>query len=237
MRPSFKKRFWKAARTEAVEGGFAVLLDQHRVMTPAKNPFVVPTAALADAIAAEWDAQIETVNPAKMPNTRRANAAIDKVTPQQAEVVDLLVEYGGSDLLCYRAAHPAELHIQQAATWDPLLDWARKDLGVDLQAVSGVMHHQQPDASIAKIRSLVGALDPFPLTGFYDLVTLPGSMIVAFATILKQLEVDDAWELSRIDEAYQAELWGADEEATEVAEAKHQDFLAAFKFFTLSNAT
>lgn len=127
-----QKRFWKTVGVEPEGAGFAVALDGRRVKTPAKAPLVVPTQAMAGAIAAEWDAQVEVVDPLSMPNTRSANAAIDKVTIQFAEVADMLAEYGDSDLLCYRAETPEELVARQSENWDAALDWAAEALGARL---------------------------------------------------------------------------------------------------------
>ncbi|MGB0439923.1 MAG: ATP12 family protein, partial [Paracoccaceae bacterium] len=141
------KVFWTTVETLAVEGGHTVVLDGRRIKTPAKAALTVPTQGLAQAIAKEWAAQSETVTPATMPFTRTANAAIDKVTLQRAEVADMLSAYGDSDLLCYRAPGPDDLVAQQAVAWDPLLDWAAERYGARLDARSGVIHvAQSPDA-------------------------------------------------------------------------------------------
>ena len=137
------KRFWKAARTEEADGGFTVLLDTRTVKTPAKAALVVPTQTMADAIAAEWDAQDEVVDPTKMPFTRSANSAIDKVSVQHAEVAQMLADYGDADLLCYRAERPQGLIDRQAAAWDPLLDWAADALGARLHGGCGTFFQLQ----------------------------------------------------------------------------------------------
>jgi len=190
------KRFWKEARAEACEGGFTVRLDGRPVKTPAKVALVVPTLAMAEAIAAEWDAQTGEVKPDTMPVTRAANSAIDKIVPQRAAVVEIVAAYGGSDLLCYRAVGPAELIARQAAGWDPLLDWAADALGVRLAVTTGVMHVEQDAAALAR--------DP-----------------------------ETAWSLSRVDEDWQIEEWGEDEEAAELAAVKRADFLQAARFYGL----
>ena len=134
------KRFWKKAVATACDGGFTVELDGRSVKTPAKETLIVPTMPMAKATAAEWDAQGETLDPITMPITRGANAAIDKVRTQHAEVAAMLAEYGDSDLLCYRAAGPETLIARQAAAWDPLLDWAAQTLDARLTVGQGVMH-------------------------------------------------------------------------------------------------
>jgi chaperone required for assembly of F1-ATPase len=227
------RRFWTEARVEEVAGGFTVRLDARAVKTPAKAAFVVPTRALAEQIAAEWDAQGKTVDPATMPVTRAANSAIDKVAPQFDEVVAIVAEYGGSDLLCYRATGPLELVARQAEGWDPLLDWCAGALGAPLRVTQGVMHVDQPEASLAALHARVAALDPFRLTAFHDLVAISGSLVLAFAVTEERLPDAEAWRLSRIDEDWQAELWGADEEAERAAAARHAGFLEAGRFYRM----
>lgn len=229
-----RKRFWKETSVVSEGGGFAVHLDGRALRTPAKAPLVVPGAQMAGAIAQEWDAQQGEVDPRSMPFTRSANAAIDKVAVQHAEVADMLAEYGGSDLLCYRATTPAELVARQAANWDPLLDWAETALGARLAAVSGVMHHPQDRAALDVLRRRVHGLNNFELAAFHDLVSLSGSLIIGFAATLDHLPIEELWRVSRIDETWQEELWGVDEEASEMAEVKRQAFLHAHRFHKMS---
>ena len=227
------KRFWKTATVTPVEGSFTVLLDQRPVKTPGKNLLVVPTEAMAQAIAAEWDAQQGPVRPMTMPFTRGANSAIEKVTPQFDEVVGLLAAYGESDLLCYRAPGPPELTLRQAEAWDPLLDWAAETLNAPLFAVQGIVHIAQPPTSVARLHALVAAMTPFQIAAFHDLVSLSGSLILAFAVTCGKLTPQAAWDLSRIDETYQSELWGIDEDAAALAETKRQAFHQAALFWSV----
>ncbi|MEZ5715733.1 MAG: ATP12 family protein [Paracoccaceae bacterium] len=228
------KRFWKAADIAPVEGGYSVLLDGRAVKTPAKAPLVVPGAAMARAIAAEWDAQQGEIDPGAMPFTRSANAAIDKVAAQHDEVADLIAAYGESDLLCYRAEAPADLVARQAAGWDPLLAWARSAQGLDLQAVTGLIHHPQGDAARARALELTRAMDAFALTAFHDLVGLSGSFVLGLAVTQGVETPETLWALSRIDEDWQVEQWGHDDEAAEMAEAKRAGFLHAARFYALA---
>lgn len=227
------RRFWTTALAVPVEGGFTVHLDARPVRTPLKMPLVLPTLALAKAVAAEWQAQESSVNPETMPYTRSANSAIDKVQPQFAAVADMLAEYGGSDLLCYRAEGPAALAARQAQGWDPLLDWARDDLGAPLRQATGVMHVAQPEASLAALRHHVHAMSPFQLAAFHDLVAISGSLVLALAVARGRITADEAWTLSRVDEDWQISLWGEDEEAAEVAARKREALLQADRFYTL----
>lgn len=227
------KRFWKEAKVAEVEGGFRVELDGRAVKTPAKTEVILPTKALGEAIAAEWDAQIEEVDPTKMPFTRMANSALDKVATQHDEVAEMLAEYGGTDLLCYRATSPAELIDRQAAAWDPLLDWAFDEMGTRLVTGAGVMHVAQDQAALAVFSDRVKAMDNFRLAAFHDLVGISGSLVLAFAAALNRQEIEAVWDLSRIDETWQEEQWGVDDEATEQAAIKKTEFLHAKKFYDL----
>lgn len=227
------RRFWKEARAVAMDGGFAVQLDARQVRTPARAPLVLPTEALAAAIAAEWQAQGETVDPATMPLTRTANSAIDKVTPGRAEVAAMLAAYAQSDLLCHRAGAPQALAARQAAGWDPLLAWAGRELGAPLVAVTGVMPAAQPAASLSRLGREVAALDPFRLAAFHDLVAISGSLVLALALVRGHVGAGEAWDLCRIDEAWQAARWGIDEEAAAAESLRRAAFLDAYRFFGL----
>jgi chaperone required for assembly of F1-ATPase len=227
------KRFWTAASVTAADGGFAVALDGRPVRTPLKAPLILPTEGLAQAVAGEWQAVEGQVNPAAMPLTRMANSAIDKVAPQFGAVADMLADYGGSDLLCYRAEGPAGLAARQSEAWDPLLDWAARALGAPLYPTTGVMPRPQPGASLAALRGAVHALTPFQLAAFHDLVALSGSLVIALAVTRGRLAAEAAWDTSRIDESWQIKEWGADEDAAAVAALKRADFLRADRFFAL----
>jgi chaperone required for assembly of F1-ATPase len=227
------KRFWKDATAEACDGGFTVRLDGRPVKTPAKTPLILPTLALAQAIAAEWDAQQGEVKPQTMPMTRSANSALDKIIPQRAEVVGLLAAYGGTDLLCYRAASPAELVARQAAGWDPLIDWAATALNAPLVTTQGVVHVAQDSTVLARLTARVDALSPFHLAGFHDLVAITGSLVLALAVTKGRLTAPEAWTLSRIDETWQIEQWGADDEASTLEAARHAALLDASRFYAL----
>jgi chaperone required for assembly of F1-ATPase len=230
------KRFWKEAVVVAVDGGFSVHLDGRTVKTPAKTALIVPTRAMAAAIAAEWDAQTGEVDPRTMPVTRGANAALDKVAHQHAEVAQMIADYGDSDLLCYRATGPAELIARQAAGWDPVLEWAAHTLQARLHAAHGVMHHPQDPDALTLLSARVHAFDDFELAAFHDLVSLSGSLILGFAVEAGHLPVDAAWQLSRIDEDWQIEQWGEDEEAMSMAATKRSAFLQAKTFLDLARA-
>lgn len=226
-----QKRFWTTAAVAPLETGFAIELDGRRIKTPAKAPLVVPTAQMGAAIAAEWEAQDGVVDPATMPFTRSANAAIDKVAHQHHEVAEMLAAYGDSDLLCYRAEGPEALVTRQSQEWDPPLNWAAEILGIRLEVHSGVIHRPQPQDAVAALASRVFALTPFQMAGFHDLVSMSGSLVLALAVAQDWRDADEIWHLSRLDERWQEEKWGVDDEAQAMSEVKRQAFVHAKRFF------
>jgi chaperone required for assembly of F1-ATPase len=225
------KRFWKAASVVQARGGFAVELDGRGVKTPAKQALLLPTLAMAEAVAVEWDAQVDIINPNTMPVTKTANAAIDKVTVQHGEVADMLAAYGDSDLLCYRADAPEELVERQNEQWNPMLDWADEVMGARLLPRTGVMHSPQDPAATAVLSQRTHALSPFELAAFHDLVSLSGSLVLGFAAALNARPADALWKISRLDELWQEEQWGEDEDATSLALIKRAAFLHAVRMF------
>lgn len=229
-----QKRFWKAAEVVPAEGGYGIALDGRPVKTPAKAALLMPTRAMAEAAAAEWDAQQDVVRPVTMPVTRAANAAIDKVVPFFDEVASEIAGYGESDLLCYRAESPEALFERQSAAWDPLLDWAEEALGARLATATGVMHVPQDPRALQRLEGQVRAMDPFRLTALSDLVGLSGSLVLGFAVTQGARSPQDAWAVSRIDETWQAEQWGEDEEAAAAEEAKRRAFMDAARFHVLA---
>jgi len=231
------KRFWSHASSIAKGDGYQILLDDREVRTPGRASLIVPTSELANAIAAEWEAQSDQIDPKSMPYTRMANSALDKVVPQQGEVAEIIAAYGDCDLLCYRAEAPKELVDRQAEHWDPLLDWAADVLGVRLAPVSGVVHRPQSAAEIAVLLDLVNSYDCFELAAFHDLVSLSGSLIIGFAAANQYCPADRLWEVSRIDEMWQIEQWGQDDEATAGANQKLSAFLHAAAFFASCRKT
>ncbi len=227
------KRFWTTAVGEACEGGYTVRLDTRTVKTPARRALVVPTLAMAQAIAVEWDAQHGLVNPNKMPLTRSANSAIDKVAEQFDAVAVQLAAYAGTDLLCYRATGPAPLIARQAQGWGPLLEWAAATLDAPLTATAGVMHIPQPEQSLNRLSARLFAMTPFQLAAAHDLIAISGSLVLALAVAHDHLSPLQAWELSRIDETWQNEEWGIDEDAAQLETLKQAAFFDAARFYTL----
>jgi len=228
------KRFWKEANVVPDAAGYTVELDGRPVRTPAKAALSLPTRAMAEAVAAEWDAQEDEVRPDTMPVTRAANAAIDKVRVQFDEVAKMIADYGDSDLLCYRAEEPQELVRRQAEAWDPLLEWAERRHGSRLVPVTGVIHAPQEAQALRALARQVEAMDPFRLTALHDLVALSGSLVIGLAAVEDFADMATLWRVSRIDETWQEERWGVDEEARAKAAAKENEFFAAKRFHDLA---
>lgn len=229
-----RKRFWKEVATTETEGGFSVLLDDRPVRTPAKAPFDLPSRALAEAVAVEWEAQQGEIDPEAMPLTRLANSAIDKVAVQHGAVAGLLAEYGGNDLLCYRAEQPEGLVARQAEHWGALLDWAHAEHDIRLHVQSGLMPIDQPEASRAEMLRRTQALGPFELTAMHEFVTLSGSWVIGYAALTEAHPPEALWHAALVDELWQEEQWGKDEEAMEARAARGEAFFVAHRFARLT---
>jgi len=230
------KRLWSEVRVEAGAGGFAIRLDSRPLRTPAKAPCRLPTRALARAVAAEWAAVEGAVNPAEMPLTRAANSAIDRVMPEREAVAAIIAAYGEADLICYRAPHPRGLARRQGEAWDPLLAWADAALGAPLVSVEGVVHVAQSPESLARLSAAVRVHDPWELTALHDLVSISGSLVLGLAVSHGRLDAATAWPLSRIDEDWQIEEWGEDDEAAALAGRRRADFVNAARLLELVRA-
>ncbi|MEW6642921.1 MAG: ATP12 family protein [Pseudomonadota bacterium] len=225
-RPQLRKRFYQSVGVAATADGHAVVLDGRTIRTPAKQPLVAPSEAIAAAIAAEWDAQQDTIDPASMPLTRLANSVIDGVAPRMAEVADDIVKYLGTDGLFYRADHPQALVARQAEHWDPVLFWAADSLGAHFILAEGVMHVRQPDAAIAAARAALPQ-DAWRLGALHVVTTLTGSALLALALLHGRLDADAAWTAAHVDEDWNIAQWGADDEVTSRRAARLADFEAA----------
>lgn len=221
------KRFWQTTSTEETEGGWAVLLDGRRVKTPAKRDIVLPVKALAEEVAAEWDAQEGEVAPLSMPLTRAAATCLDRVAPEFNAVAKMISEYGETDLLCYRATHPEGLVRRQTEGWDPVLAWLREAHGVHLAIAAGVMHVKQDPDSVARLAAMVQEQDAWALTALSEMVTISGSLVLGLSVRQGSLNAEDAWRLSRIDEQWNIDEWGEDADAAELAQTRQADFLRA----------
>ena len=213
-RPQRPRRFYASAVVGEADKGFAVLLDGRPAKTPAQQPLVAPTKALAEAVAAEWANQHDVIDPADMPLTRLSNSILDGVAKTPAAVAAQVAAYLDSDMLCYRADAPEGLIARQAAQWDPIIAWARAVLGAEFLVARGVMFVAQPDEALRQARAAI-PVDPWRLGAVYTITTLTGSALLALAILRRRLDVAQAWGAAHVDEDWNMELWGRDQMALE----------------------
>jgi chaperone required for assembly of F1-ATPase len=224
------KRFYRDVTVEETPQGFRILLDGKPVRTPGRNLLLLPSRALAEAIAGEWRAQGETIEPVSMPMLRLANTALDGIGKTRNEVIAAMLRFGEHDLICYRAADPAALAARQMDAWTPMLDWAAARHGARLAAGAGLVHIPQPPEALARLSQAVAARDDFSLAALHVMASITGSLVLALALAEGAINPAQAFQLSRIDEDYQREQWGEDAEAAARARAlaRELDVAAAF---------
>ncbi len=224
------KRFYQKV---SVSPDLRILLDGKPVHTPGRLPLVLPNTALARAVAKEWEAQGDVILPSSMPFTGLANAAIERISPDPGAFAANLSVFAESELLCYRADGPEPLVARQAELWDPVLAWARTRYDVSFTLIAGVMHQPQPSAMIARLSDVMMARSAFELAALSPIVTISGSLVVALAVFEGELEPAVAFDVSHLDELWQAELWGEDDLALGQRTSRRTDFLAACTFLNL----
>lgn len=227
-----RKRFYRLAEVTG-EGPYGVALDGWAVKTPGRRNLAVPSFALAEAIAGEWAAQGDRIEPERMWMTKLANTAIDLVERDEKRVIAEIVSYAGSDLVCYRAAEPESLVIRQGELWDPILSWAEETLGVRFVTVQGVMYRTQPPETLQSVGSYLHRFDAMQLCALHNIATLTGSALLALVIASGVLEPERAWVAAHADEDWQAERWGEDAEAAERKARRKQEFDAAVRFLDL----
>lgn len=223
------RKFYKDVQ---VSDANAILLDGKPVKTPMKNALVFPTRKLAGAVAAEWTAQIKVIDPETMPITKLANTALDRATAERQTVLDEIVAYAGSDLVCYRADRPPDLVKLQQQHWQPVLDWAENRLNATFKSASSITHVQQSEACLMAVRQHIEGFNPWQLTGVYLLMTLTGSCLLSLMALAKS-PADKIWAAAHVDEDYQISHWGEDHEAFERRKGRKREFDGLVKFFEL----
>jgi chaperone required for assembly of F1-ATPase len=235
VRPQVRKRFYTAAGVGEGPDAYPILLDGKPIRTPARRTLAAPTRALAEAIAAEWNAQEENVVPARMPLTRLANTVIDGVADKTDAVAEEVARYLGSDLLFYRAEGPQGLVARQAQHWDPVLEWAQEKLGARFILAEGVMFVAQPERAIAAARAAIPD-DPWRLGAVSSITSLTGSALLALALLRGRLATDEAWAAAHVDEDWQRDQWGRDDLAEERRDFRFADMRAAATVLDLVSA-
>lgn len=232
--PAKAKRFYKDVTTAARGSGFAVLLDGRPIRTPAKLVVVVPTQPLAEALADEWRAQSEHIDPATMPLTRHVNTVRDGIEGREQDIRDDLARFAGGDLICYRADSPEGLVAAQAAAWDELLDWAHRALNCGLKRGTGLMPITQPAEAISAYAAAIANRQAYELAGLHTMTSLSGSAILALAVADGILSPEQGWAAAHVDEDWQIAQWGEDAEAQARRRFRQADFLAAARLVALS---
>jgi chaperone required for assembly of F1-ATPase len=227
------KRFYKDASAQALEGGFGVALDVKTLLTPAKLPLVVPRLALAEAIAAEWQAQADEVRPHTMPLMRLASTAIDLVARRHADVAAEIAGFAETDLVCYRADQPPALVARQQAVWQPLIDWVTLRYDAPLAVTAGIIPVTQTPMTLRALAVAVAAYDPMSLTALHAATTASGSLVIALALMEGRLDAEAAFAASQLDESFQIERWGEDYEAADRRAALKADIATAACFIAL----
>src|SRR5262245_17981120 len=230
-----RKRFDKEAGVSEADGGFIVTLDGKPIKTPSGKLVVVPRREIAEAIAEEWRAQQETIDPVTMPLTRVANSVVQSVVDRADLVADDVAKYLGSDLLFYRAGHPEVLVAKEAAHWDPIVFWAAEVLGAHFMLAQGIHHVRQPDAAIAAACAAFPS-DPWSIAALHVVTTLSGSALLALALAHGVREPADIWAAAHVDEDFNVEQWGLDEEVSARRAARAVDFEAATRFLNAMKA-
>jgi chaperone required for assembly of F1-ATPase len=223
------KRFWKEARVD----GMQVLLDGKPVRTPKRNLLTLPSTGLAVAIADEWNAVGDELDPRLLPLTGLANAAIDIVSPDPATFAAGLARFGETDVVAYRAETPAILVARQAAEWDPLIEWVRQRYDVHVEKVSGIMHRPQPAATVARLADAIAARSAFELAALSPIVTIGSSLVAGLALVERAFSPEQLWRAVHVDELWQEEMWGEDDLATKPRAARRAEWDAAARFLEL----
>lgn len=229
------KRFWKEVAVEPTNGAWEIRLDGRPVRTPGRVPLALPNQAMAEAIAEEWRAVTDDIDPRAMPLTGLANAAIDRIAPDPSSFAAGLAKYGESDLLCYRSDHPALLRERQDRLWDAPLDWARGRYDVHFEIVTGIMHRNQAHATLTRLADAIAARSPFELAALNQVVTITGSLVLALALAERAVDADAVWQAANLDEDWQIEQWGEDSFATQTRAVRQADYDAAVRFLGLSS--
>lgn len=227
------KRFYTRAEVAVSDTGFSVTLDGRTVRTPAGHPLVLPHQGLAAAVAAEWLAQGETVKPHEMPMMQLASTALDRVAPSRDMIINEMIRYAGTDLLCYRAESPQDLVERQRAVWQPILDWIDAQIGAPMPVTTGLLPIAPPDGSVGALRAHITAYDDIRLTALQNAVASMGSLLLGIALVDGHLTAEEAFAASQLDETYQIELWGEDPEATKRREVLRNDIAASARLLEL----
>ena len=225
------KRFYKSV---TVTEQLGIALDGRSVKTPLKAALVLPSSTLAEAVAAEWDAQVEFINPHAMPLTKLANTAIDRAVAEKSKIAAEILEFAGSDMVCYRAESPSGLVLRQNTHWDPIITWAKSDLKASFEPTTTITHKRQSTAALRSLEAHIVALDPFSLVAVHSLTTLTGSALLATMVAAEKIPADTAWAAANVDEDWQIGTWGEDAGATARRKGRLNEFSGCANFVKLA---
>ena len=227
------KRFWKETQVTKTDEGWVITLDGRAVKTPAGKSVILSSQKLADAVGAEWKAQKDQIVPATMPHFRYVVTAVDRVTPQRADVISQLVGFSGNDLLCYRDPDQMALASEQNMRWNPLLEWAENEHGLKLQIGASIMPIKQADDIVQIAEQLLLGKDDFRLAGVYNLISLSGSFIIGIAIEQGRITAEEGYHLAFLDELWQVQKWGSDAEAEDRRQTIKKDMMDAIRYLSL----
>ena len=227
------KRFWTEVTVEAAPGGWRAALDGRAIKTAVGAPQIVPTSALAEALAGEWRAQGEVIDPRAFVLRDMADFAIDIVGADRTPVIAALLAYAESDTLCYCAEPDEPLAIRQRAVWEPLLTAAEQRRGVEFTRVSGIIHRAQPAATLERLRAVLETQDDLTLAALNTLASLAASLVIALAALDPDADSAALWDAANLEEDWQAEHWGADAEALALRTKRAALFADAMRFAAL----
>jgi chaperone required for assembly of F1-ATPase len=234
MMASPARRFYKKVAVTGTAAPFSVTLDERSLRTPLKRALDLPTRRLAEAVASEWAAQAEKIDPHSMPYTKLANTALDRVASDRERIMSEIVDFAGSDLVCYRAEKPRDLIERQAWAWQPVLDWARATFAAEFLVTEGIVHIEQPSRSLGAMRDHLGGKSHWALTALHNMTTLTGSALIAAMACDGAILPAEAWLAAHVDEDWQIEQWGSDEEARHRRDYRKREFDICLRFCDLS---
>lgn len=228
------KRFYETVSVKPNGNTYAIMLDDRPIKTPMKQLLAVNSAELAKAIAKEWETQTEEIDHESMIHTKLTNTALDRVIPRRQEIIDEIIAFAGSDLLCYRATEPQTLCESESRAWDPVIDWYKNTHNIHLKTTSGITHVSQEAKELQKIGSLLSEIDEFTLTAIHNITTLTGSALLSIGLILGPWQPDEIWQAAHIDEDYQIQRWGEDEQASHRRNERRQQYQYTYEFYKLA---
>ena len=231
------KRFYKKVEVSSTHEGFLITLDTKALLSPGKSKLVLPTKALADAIADEWGNQATNIIPSTMPFMTLSATAIDRVRPKPNDTIDEILNFLQTDLLCYRAEEPEALVLEQDQLWKPLLDWCEGLLGSAFNVTSGIMPVMQTPKLISSAQKILESYNEFELLGLHQFTSISGSAVIGLSLLEHQIELEAACQAAFVDDYFQINNWGEDAEASLRIANRRREMLEIKEFLKLVLST